>query len=156
MKRSHYLQSRILFSILIFIALIGMIVAILSSFLYKNYLQRSLLTNTEVNLQFLADTIDANMDSVKKLISFSQSNTTIGDYVDASKSKTSVLSLKAFERLNIELESNDAKKYVHRLIISSTEDYYLQVVPTVFSSFKNSAIVAKNLPYFNDLINQTG
>lgn len=144
-KSSNYLQNRILLSILLYIAILGILITTLSSYLYKHYLQKSLLQNAEVNLQFLADNIDNSMDNVMRLVRFCQTNITIGKYVENASGS---LSNSAHERLNEEYQSNECAAYMHRVIVSGNNDKYLQLVDATYSNSRNASLLARELPYF--------
>lgn len=150
-KPSNYLQNRILLLILVFIAILGIILASLSSYLYKHYLQKSLLLNADVNLQFLTDSIDNNINNVKKLVFFCQNNSTILNFAENGNTSRA-LSLRAYERLNEEFQASEADSYLHRVIVASNTGSYLQLVPNTYSSSQDSFAVATALPYFSELL----
>ena len=155
-RPSNYLQTRILLIILAFIIIIGIIVTALSSYLYKHYLQRNLLQTAEVNLQFLVDSIDGNVASAKKLIEFCKVNETIATFVEAGDSASNSLVNRAYTRLSEEYSSNDAEKYIHRMIVGSTTGEigdYLQIVSAILYTNSRKALpVARELPYFQTLM----
>lgn len=154
-KPSNYLQSRILLLIIMFIAVIGVIVTAMSSFLYKNYLQKSLLQNAEVNLQFLADNIDGNMSNIKRLVNFCNTNLNIGEFTEVGKASRP-LSLKAYERLNEEYQANEAGVYMHRIVVASNTGSFLQIVSNSYANSRNAVYTAREFPYFGELLESDG
>lgn len=148
---SNYLRNRILFSVTAFVACTGIIIAFLSSYLYTNYLQRSILQNAQSNLQLIADNINREMSAAKKLAQFCQTNTTIGEFTESGSSLSGQAVIYAYERLNEEYYANGAWSYLHRIIVASNDGSYLQIVPTSYSSSVHSPTIAKGLPYFESL-----
>lgn len=157
-KNSSYLQNQILAVTLVFTIFTGSIVAVMTSYLYKHYLQNSLLQTTDINLQFLADSIDNNMDNVERLVRFAQNNSTIVEYVEAN-SVDNILTLEAFSRLdetykNIYKSNDVSSGYIHRVIVANARtSKFLQLVDATSSSIVNIALAAPKLPYFDTLLN---
>ncbi|MED9904578.1 MAG: sensor histidine kinase [Lachnospiraceae bacterium] len=148
---SNSLRNRILIMTLSFTILISFIITAILSFIYTNYLRNSLLQSTERNLQFLTDTINRNMDNVIRIIRWSQNNSTISAYVE-SQNEDVALQLRAFNRLSEEYQNNDAKGYIHRIVISnSTTKRFIQIVPSTYSSVIDIADYAPQLEYFDSL-----
>ena len=148
---SSSLRTRISLSVTFFVACIGIIIALLSSYLYTNYLQKSILQTAQSNLQLIADNIDREMNTVKKLAQFCQVNTMIGEFTEAGASLSNQEVISTYERLNEEYYANEARNYIHRIIVASNDGTYLQIVPTSYSSSVHSPSVATSLPYFTQL-----
>lgn len=148
---SSYLRTRILLSVTAFVACTGIIIAFLSSYLYTNYLQKTILQNAQSNLQLIADNINREMGAIKKLVSFCQVNTTIGEFTKSGDSLSDQEVIHSYERLLEEYYANEARNYLHRVIVASNDGSYLQIVPTSYSSNVHSPTVAKELPYFSQL-----
>lgn len=159
-KPSNYLQTRILLLILAFITVIGIIVTALSSYLYKHYLQRNLLQTAEVNLQFLVDSIDASMNSAKKLVDFCNINDAILSFAEAGDSASNSLVNRAYNRLFEEYQASDVEKYIHRIIVGSNSGEtgdYLQIISSIlYTNSRNAPAVARDLPYFQELLKAKG
>lgn len=152
-RTSKHLQNQILAMTLIFTLIIGGIVAVMSSWLYRHYLLNSLLQTTDINLQFLTDSVESNMANVEKLMRMAQANTTIGEYV-SSRTQNNTLTIKAYERLYEEYQNTDPQSYMHRVVIANTNlNKFLQIVNASYSSSDNIALEAPKLPYFNQLLN---
>lgn len=155
-KPSNYLQNRILALILLFVILIGIIVTTLSTYLYKNYLQKSLLQNAESNLRFLSDHIDNSIDNIKRLVDFCKTNTTIGQFTEEGKS-SSALSLKAYERLSEQVASSKSEKYMQRVLVMSNTGSYLQIISSnTYIKSLDSYSTALKLPYYEKLLHAPG
>lgn len=154
-RPSSYLRTRISLLVIFFVACIGLIIALLSSYLYTNYLQKNILQTAQSNLQLIADNIDREMNAVKKLAQFCQVNTTIGEFTEAGATLSDQEIIAAYERLNEEYYANEARTYLHRVIVASNDGSYLQLVPTSFSSSVHSPSVAEGLPYFRQLFEST-
>ncbi len=153
---SGYLRNRILVMTLTFSIVMSGIITVILSYVYTNYLRNSLLQTTNLNIQFLSDSIDGNMENMIRLIRWSQNNSTISEYVE-SKEEKSLLSIRAFERLSEELTNNSAKDYVHRVIISNSgTKRFIQIVPSTYSSVTDIAAEAPKLSYFDELYNDSG
>lgn len=148
---SSSLRTRISLSVTFFVACIGIIIALLSSYLYTNYLQKSILQTAQSNLQLIADNIDREMNTVKKLAQFCQVNTMIGEFTEAGASLSNQEIISTYERLNEEYYANESRNYIHRIIVASHDGTYLQIVPTSYSSSIHSPSVATALPYFTQL-----
>lgn len=150
-KSSNSLRNRILIMTLSFTLTISFVIAGILFYVYTNYLKNSLLLMTDRNMQFLADTINHNMNSVIGIVRWSQNNSTISEYVEAKEADVS-LQLRAYNRLSEEYQNNDAKDYIHRIVISnSTTQRFIQIVPTTASSSIDVAIAAPQLEYFDTL-----
>ena len=145
---SGYLRTRISFLVTFFVACIGLIITLLSSYLYTNYLQKNILQTAQSNLQLIADNIDREMNTLKKLVQFCQVNTIIGEFTEAGAALSDREIITAYERLNEEYYVNEARTYLHRVIVASNDGTYLQIVPTSYSSSVHSPSVAEELPYF--------
>jgi len=150
-RPSSYLRTRISLSVICFVACVGLIIALLSSYLYTNYLQKNILQTTQSNLQLIADNIDREMKTIKKLAQFCQVNTTIGEFTEVGDSLSNQETITAYDRLYEEYYVNESRTYLHRVIVASNDGSYLQIVPTSFSSSIHSPSVAEELPYFRQL-----
>jgi len=148
---SGYLRTRISLFVTCFVASIGLLIALLSSYLYTNYLQKNILQTAQSNLQLIADNINREMNTVKKIAQFCQINTILGDFTENGATLSNQEVITAYERLNEEYYAKEARNYLHRVIVASNDGSYLQIVPTSYSSSVHSPSVAKSLPYFQQL-----
>ncbi len=147
-QTSGYLRTKISLIVTCFVACIGLMIALLSFYLYRNYLQKNILQTAQSNLQLIADNIDREINTLKKLAQFCQVNTIMGEFTEAGTTLSDQEIITAYERLNEEYYANEARTYLHRIIVASNDGGYLQMVPTSFSSSVHSPTVAEALPYF--------
>lgn len=148
---SHFLQRQILLSFLLFIAIAGTFLAVLSSYLYKQYLQRALFQTAEFNLQLLVNDIDKNIENIKFLMGFCQTNTVIGEFVENGRQTSPAFARRSHSLLEETVSSNASHEYIHRIIVSSDNGGYLQVVSSTYSNASNSAEIIENMPYYEKM-----
>lgn len=129
---------------------ISLIIAIFSSYIYQTKYKNQLVSSTEINLRFLASSINSNWSNILNFNRWCQTNNTILNYV-SDTTNNSTLALSAHERLTEEYQNLGNSSYIHRIVITACTDKYLQIVPVVYSTSKNVAQGAKELDYFDKL-----
>lgn len=155
MNRKHSstrIQKKILLITLSCILGMCVIIATLSNIIFHNYLQTSLLQSTEINLQFLSDNMNNHVTNVYQLVRFCQTNQDIATYIEHNPNPSSVLSISTHNRLSEEVANNTSQNYIPRVAVV-TNEHFLQVVSTAYSSTADIAKEAPLLPYFDTLIN---
>lgn len=137
--------------------LLGMCVIIssVSFYIFRNYLQHSLIHATETNLQLLSDSINSDMDHIYQLIRFCQNSPDIANYIANNPDPGSVLSVTTYDRMAEEHGNNPAKTYIPRLAVI-TGQHFLQVVNAVYSSTANLSEEVPALPFFSELLESSG
>ncbi len=155
-KTSNRIQKRILLITVSVILTMGIIIAGISSYIYSQYLQNSLLQSTENNLRFLVESMENNLSNVTQLTRWCQTNKTISEYVEAGNDGDSLLALSAHERLTEQYQSSGASNYIHRAIIANHKGDYIQIVSSSYSSTVNVAEAAPEQDYFETLLNSHG
>ncbi len=137
--------------------LLGMCVIIssVSFYIFRTYLQHSLIHAAETNLQLLSDSINSDMDHVYQLIRFCQNSPDIASYIAGNPDPGSVLSVTTYDRMAEEHSNNPAKNYIPRLAVI-TNEHFLQVVNAVYSSTANLSEEAPELPFFSELLESSG
>lgn len=133
--------------------LVGMCVVIssVSYYIFRNYLQSSLIQATENNLLLLADSINNDMNDVTHFARFLQTNSNVATYIEKSPDPGSVLAVATHERISEEYSNNPASKYMQRVAVI-TNEHFLQIVLTSYSSTANLSAEVPKLPYFEELI----
>ena len=96
MTRAHHsdsIQKRIL--IITVSCLLGMCVIIssVSYYLFRNYLQHSMIQGTETSLQLLSDTINGSMSDIYQMVRFCQTSRDVATYFEINPNPGSVLSV---------------------------------------------------------------
>lgn len=151
-KSSNRLQKRLIGLTLGITLGVGILFSTVFTSLYQNYLLESLTVSTATNMKFLADSIDANLESVNHLIRWAQVNTTIGTYIDADNDHSyGIIALKAHERLNEEYQNNPVNNMIHRIVIGNIQGRFIQIIPAAYSSTHNLGWEIPKQPYFDSL-----
>lgn len=153
-KTSNRLQKRLVLLILAVTLGIGIVFSAVFSSFYGKYLENSLAVSTSVNMQFLTDTIDGNLDCVNRLVRWAQSNSTITNYVEGAyrNHPYGVIAVNAQERLNDELQNNPAYDMIHRVVVGNMDSRYIQCVLPAYSTTQNLGKAIPELPYFQELM----
>lgn len=158
-KRSNMLEGSIqrgyLLVTLISTLFICIIISAISFYVFRTYLQSSLLNSTSSSLANLDDAINADINSVYRMARYCQSSSSIAEYVKASPDPGSVLSVNTYERLYEEYQNNEANKYIPRVAVIAGS-HFLQACQTSYSTTKNLADAVPSLPFFNDLVSTNG
>lgn len=151
-QTSNVLQKRLIIMTLSITLSIGVLISGICTSLYRNYTRASLIRSAETNLKFLTDSIDANLESVFRLVRWSQSNTTIGHYIStANDGKYGPVALDAHDRLTEEYQNSSANSYLHRIVIGNHAGRYIQIVSAVYSSNYDYAAEIPALSFFDTL-----
>ena len=153
-NHSNKIQRRILIITLSCILGMCMIISCVSYFIFQNFLQHSLIQSTETNLQLLTDTINESISDVYQMVRFCQTNASVASYLDHAPDQDPVLSVSTYDRIFEEHGNNPSSSYMPRLAIISN-DRFLQVVDTSYSSTADLAKEIPELPYFETLVNDS-
>ena len=157
MKKRHHLASirkHILFITLSCILGMCFLISSVSYFIFRNYLQSSMILATETSLQLLSDTIDESINDIYRMVRYCQTNSNIATYIERNPNPGSVLSVSTYDTLNEEYYRNASSNYMPRLAVISHENY-LQVVNSTYSSTNDLATEVPQLPYFDTLLSDT-
>ncbi len=151
-KFNTSIKKKVLVFSLSFTLLMGIIVAGMSYYTFYHYNKDNLINATEINVEFIADTINSNIENIHSLIRWCQINTRVAEFtLYGDNSNTSKLSV--YERLAEQVSSNYSQKYMQRIIISNFTDDYLQIVPTAYSTAADIPKIASSLDYFDATLN---
>ncbi len=150
-KSSIGIQKKILLITLSFILGMCVIITSASNYIFKRYLQNSLVQSTEINLKFLSDNINKSMEGVEQMVRFCQSNADIASYIEGNPNPSSTLSISTHDRLTEEYNNNPSQSFMPRVLIICG-DNFLQVLSTTYSTNKDIAKMAPKLPYFEKLM----
>ncbi len=151
-ETSYKLQRHIIVFTLFVTLSVGILFSMVFTGLYRNYLSESLATSTAINMKFLADSIDSNLESVNHLIRWAQGNTTIGKYIQAPDNEAyGIIALQAHTRLTEEYQNNPVSSMLHRVVIGNKNQRFIQIVAAQYSSTHNLSVDIPALPYFADL-----
>lgn len=154
-KRCHphsgSIQKRIL-SITVS-CLLGMciIISSVSYYIFRNYLQHSMIQGTEASLQLLSDTINNNMNNIYQMVRFCQTNRDVTTYAQTSPASSSLFSIATYDRLWEEFYANPSNGYMTRLAVI-TNEHYLQIVSASYSSTNDLSQEVPRLSFFEDLL----
>lgn len=132
-----------------------MVISAISFYIFRTYLQDSLLNSTSSSLANLDEAINADINSLYRMARYCQSSSNIADYVKASPDPGSVLSVNTYDRLYEEYQNNEANKYIPRVAIIA-DSHFLQACQTSYSTTRNMADEVPNLPFFNELVSTNG
>lgn len=155
-KASYKLQRHIIVFTLFVTLSVGILFSMVFTGLYRNYLSESLATSTAINMKFLADSIDNNLESVNHLIRWAQGNTTIGRYIQAPDNDSyGIIALQAHTRLTEEYQNTPVNAMLHRVVIGNKNQRFIQIIAAQYSSTHNLGVDIPALPYFADLYDNT-
>lgn len=146
------IQNRILFITLSCILGMCILISSVSYYIFHSYLQKSMIQSTETSLRLLSDTINTSINDVYRLVRFCQTSTDIAVYIENNPNPGSVLSVKTYDRLSEEYNSNTSSGYMPRVAVIS-HDNFLQVVNSTYSSTADLASQVPELPFFEALLN---
>lgn len=153
MKRaygSNKMQKQILTITLSCILILCAVISFVSFYVFRNYLQHSLIQSTGTSLGLLTDTINNSTDDIYRIVRFCQTNSDVAKYIE-NPNPDSVLSVLTYDRLTEEYKNNPSNAYINRMAVV-TGDKFLQVVNVAYSSTANLAEEIPKLPYFEDLL----
>lgn len=133
--------------------LLGMciIISSVSYYLFRNYLQNSLIHSTETSLQLLTDSINGSIDDISEIVRFCQTNANIATYIQENPNPGSVLSVSTYDRIFEEYSNNPSNNYINRLAVI-TDEHFLQIVSAAYSSTADLSAEVPRLPYFDRLL----
>lgn len=155
MARFHHsgsIQNRIL--IITVSCLLGMCVIIssVSYYLFRNYLQHSMIQGTETSLQLLSDTINSSMNDIYQMVRFCQTSRDVATYIENNPNPGSVLSVATYDRISEEFNNNPSNGYMTRLAVI-TNEHFLQIVSASYSSTHDLSEEVSRLSFFEELLN---
>ena len=151
-SRPGSIQKRIL--TITISCLVGMciIISSVSFYLFRNYLQRSLIQSTETNLQLISDSINGSMNDIYQMVRFCCTNRDIATYIENNPNPGSVMSVATYDRITEEYTNNTSKDFMTRLAIVTGENF-LQIVSAEHSSTADLAKEVPSLTFFSVLLN---
>lgn len=155
MKKTVYHSKSIRNRILLFTlsAILGMclLISLFSYYIFQHYLQNTLIQSTETSLRLLSESMDSSINDVYRLVRYCQTDSSIAKYIEQSPNPGSVLSVSTYDSFNEECSRNASYNYMPRIAIVSQE-HYLQVVSTTYSSTADLAEQIPLLPYYEELL----
>ncbi len=155
-KHRRSLQGTILMITLIFTIFIGTVLSLLSVSFYNKYIKAGLIENTDANLAFMVDSINANISDLNRFISFCQTHSYIGRFMNYTGASSASPALTAYERLSDEYRQSPVNSYIHRIIIGNSYDKYLQIVDPTYSTSQNVAKLTKALDIYDSQLSSQG
>ncbi len=134
-------------------SILGMclVIAGASYYVFRNYLQSSLISSTETNLKMLCDSVNENIEDAYRMARFCQGSSTIADYVKAGPDPESALTVSTYDRLYEEYQNNASNNYIPRVVIA-TDTHYIQACQTTYSTSVDLARSIPELPYFSSML----
>ena len=155
MKKTVYHSKSIRNRILLFTlsAILGMclLISLFSYYIFQHYLQNTLIQSTETSLQLLSESMDSSINDVYRLVRYCQTDSGIAKYIEHNPNPGSVLSVSTYDSFSEECNRNGAYNYMPRIAVVSQE-HYLQVVATTYSSTADLAEQIPLLPYYEELL----
>lgn len=155
LRASGNIQKRILAITTSCILAMCILISCVSYYIFRNYLQHSLIQAAETNLQLLSDSIDGSFKEIDQMVRFCQTNSNIASYIAANPDPGSVLSVSTYDRMAEEFNSNPSNNYMTRLAVI-TDSHFLQIVNVAYSSTSNLAEETPKLPFFETLLGEPG
>lgn len=149
-QRQHSLRKQIIAITLSGILLICLFLCFISYYVFNNYLKETMISTTLTSISNLRETVDSNINNVYRMSRYCQSSSDIADYIKSSPDPGSVLSVKVYDRLYEEYANNEVTTYMPRVAIIS-DDNFLQVLQTSFSTTTDLATAIPQLPFFEKL-----
>lgn len=154
MKKLHRpgsIQKKIL--VITISCLLGMclIISFVSYYLFRNYLQRSLIQSTETSLRLLSDTINGSMDDIYQMVRFCQFSSDIAVYIEKNPNPGTLLAVATHDRISEEFGNNPSSEYMIRLAVITPENF-LQIVSASFSSTADLSKEVPKLSFYQQLI----
>ena len=134
-------------------AILGMclLISLFSYYIFRHYLQNTLIQSTETSLRLLSESMDNSMDEVYRLVRYCQTDSNIANYIEHNPNPGSVLSVSTYDSFYEECSRNSSYNYMPRIAIVSQE-HYLQVVTATYSSTADLATLIPELPYYEELL----
>lgn len=155
MKKTVYHSKIIRNRILIFTlsAILGMclLISVFSYYIFRHYLQNTLIQSTETSLRLLSESMDSSINDVYRLVRYCQTDSSIANYIEHNPNPGSVLSVATYDSFAEECSRNGAYNYMPRIAVVS-QAHYLQVVATTYSSTADLAVQIPLLPYYEELL----
>ena len=155
MKKTVYHSKSIRNRILLFTlsAILGLclLISVFSYYIFQHYLQNTLIQSTETSLRLLSESMDSSINDVYRLVRYCQTDSSIAKYIEHNPNPGSVLSVSTYDSFNEECSRNASYNYMPRIAIVSQE-HYLQVVATTYSSTADLAEQIPLLPYYEELL----
>lgn len=154
MKKLHRpgsIQKNIL--VITISCLLGMclIISFVSYYLFRNYLQRSLIQSTETSLRLLSDTINGSMDDIYQMVRFCQFSSDIAVYIEKNPNPGTLLAVATHDRISEEFGNNPSSEYMIRLAVITPENF-LQIVSASFSSTADLSKEVPKLSFYQQLL----
>lgn len=149
--RPGSIQKRIL--LITVSCLVGMciIISSVSFYLFRNYLQRSLVQSAETNLQLLSDRMNSGINDIYQMVRFCRTNRDIATYIENNPNPGSVMSVATYDRITEEYNNNPSKDFMTRLSIITSE-HFLQIVSAEYSSTADLSKEVPSLAFFEPLL----
>lgn len=151
-SHSGSIQKRILGITISCLLCMCIIISSVSYYIFRNYLQHSLIQSTETSLQLLSDKINSSMNDIYRMVRFCQTNSNISDYIANNPNPGSVLSVSTYDRISEEYNNNPSSSYMPRLAVI-TNDHFLQIVNASYSSTADLAVEVPQLSFFQEILN---
>lgn len=128
-----------------------LLISLFSYYIFQHYLQNTLIQSTETSLRLLSESIDSSINDVYRLVRYCQTDSNIAKYIEHNPNPGSVLSVSTYDSFSEECNRNGAYNYMPRIAVVSQE-HYLQVVATTYSSTADLAEQIPILPYYEELL----
>ncbi len=128
-----------------------LIISFVSYYLFRNYLQRSLIQSTETSLRLLSDTINGSMDDIYQMVRFCQFSSDIAVYIEKNPNPGTLLAVATHDRISEEFGNNPSSEYMIRLAVITPENF-LQIVSASFSSTADLSKEVPKLSFYQQLL----
>ena len=80
-------------------AILGMclLISVFSYYIFRHYLQNTLIQSTETSLRLLSESMDSSINDVYRLVRYCQTDSSIANYIEHNPNPGSVLSVATYD-----------------------------------------------------------
>lgn len=133
---------------------ITIIMASISFYIFRSFLEKNLIQTTEFSLQLVMDSIATDISELIYLSKWCGSNKSITDYLEAKadQEEYTKVKLEAFERLKEEFQNSKISEHIKRIVISDNEGDYIQIIGRAYDIYSSEPKEIMKLPFYNTLL----
>ena len=89
-----------------------LLISLFSYYIFRHYLQNTLIQSTETSLRLLSESMDNSMDEVYRLVRYCQTDSNIANYIEHNPNPGSVLSVSTYDSFYEECSRNSSYNYM--------------------------------------------
>lgn len=151
------IRARIISVTVVFTLIIAIFVASISYYLFQHLLEKNLIQSIEFNIQFIMDSITADINELIYLVKWCGSNTTVSKYLETDPDNIDdirPLTLETYERLKEEYSNSKISKYIKRIMICNNHDQYIQIIGSTFDLYISDPNMVRDIDFFTPLLEE--